>query len=162
MTISEERAAEYRAVTDIHDARGKDFVRAAWDAGHKFMEYGDDPPEIAQVVGRSTEWVTNRMDIARLSRAQLENLMSTRGLDSLARFRMEAIREGYIPATGRDHPKITYMPPALIRTLTERGYSEAALRNLMRRVGLALQQQVIPVTHVLDNPDQSFQITLNL
>lgn len=160
--IPAERAAEYRAVVDDQDARGKEFVRAAWTAGHKFMEYNDSPAEIAQIIGRSADWVSNRMDIARLSMAQLDSLMDEKGIDSLAKIRMEVIRLGYIPPTGRDHPKITYMPPTLITSLIDKGYTEEALRNLMRRVGLALQNKMVTVTHVLDHPEQEFTIELNL
>ena len=162
MTVTPEHAAEYRAVTDAHDTRGKDFVRAAWHAGHKFMEYGDTPPEIAVIVGHTVEWVETRMDVARLSTAQLENLMNEKGINTIARIRREVIREGYAPPTGRDHPRITYMPPTLITALTGRGYSETALRNLMHRVGLALEDQMVKVAHVLDHPDQEFIIELKL
>lgn len=159
-----DRIAEYITLAQNQDVRGREFILAAWEFGRAVIDYGDTAPEVAVHIGRTKEWVENRIELARQGKAELERLMDEKGINSLARIRMELIRAGKIPPTGtnRDYPKIRYMPPILVQTLTEKGYSANALRNLMHRVGFALQEQV--VTTILDSSadEGSFEITLRV
>ncbi len=156
--IPENIADEYRAVTRSKDMAGAGTVRAAWDAGHKFLEYNHDPTEIAEVVGKSLRWVKNCMTYARLSRHELEQLIDKHGVDSLLKLRMELVNKQVLPP-GRDtRPEVTYMPADVQASLEADGFSVEAMRNVMKRLGKALTTGV--VARINHNPDMNFEIQI--
>jgi len=167
MAMTPEHITEYETATTAHRSRKTDVVWSAWELGDLFRRDNYTVDEISSGIGMGKKTVRNYLDMARLSRVEIQNLIDSHGVDSLVRIRQELVRKGLAsnPTTAEknNYPTIRPLaPPSLVAGLTDKGYSKAAIRDFVNRALKALAQQETVVSHILETDARNVQITLTV